>query len=46
MNTRWKTFKDAFITMAEVGFHNSHVVIEIEPNFTLDLKKKFVADIL
>lgn len=31
--------------MAEVSLYNGHIVIEIEPNFTLDLKR-FIAETL
>lgn len=32
--------------MAEVSLYNDHVVIEIKPNFMLDLKRRFATDTL
>lgn len=44
LNTRWQKFEDNLIIMAEVGLHNGHIVIEIGLNFTLELKRRFVAE--
>lgn len=46
LDTRQKKFDDAFVTIAEVGLHNGYVVIKIEPNIMLDLKKKSIVETL
>lgn len=44
LDTRWNNFENALITAVEVGLHNGHVIIEVEPNFSLDLTKESLSD--
>ena len=39
LETRWQTFEKALISAVEAGLNQGHVVIQVEPNFTLDLHK-------
>ena len=39
LDTRWQTFEKALITAIEAGLNQSHVVLQVEPNFTLDIHK-------
>lgn len=39
LDTGWQTFEKALISAVEVGLNEGHVVVHVEPNFTLDLHK-------
>ena len=44
LDTRWKTFEKALITIVEAGLNQGHVVLQVEPNFTLDIHKPSLTD--
>lgn len=44
LDTRWQTFEKALITTIEAGLNMGHIILQIEPNFTLDLNRPSLAD--
>ena len=44
LDTRWQTFENALITVVEAGLNQGHIVLQVEPNFTLDLSKPSLTD--
>jgi len=44
LDTRWQTFEKALITAVEAGLNQGHVVLQVEPNFTLDIHKPSLTD--
>ena len=39
LDTRWQTFEKALITVVEAGLNQGHIVLQVEPNFSLNLHK-------
>ena len=39
LETRWQTFEKALTSAVEAGLNQGHVVVQVKPNFTLDLHK-------
>ena len=44
LDTRWQTFENALITVVEAGLNQDHIVLQVEPNFTLDISKPSLID--
>ena len=39
LDIRWQTFEKALTSAVEVGLNQRYIVVQVEPNFTLDLHK-------
>ena len=44
LDTRWQSFEKALIITIEAGLNQVHVVLQVEPNFTLDIHKPSLTD--
>ena len=40
----WQTFEKVLIIVVEAGLNQGHVVLQVEPNFTLDIHKPSLTD--